>query len=253
MLQVVLFGILLVGAPSVLFILKTSKKALVLPRFWHPHWAQHGAPKGISQISKRVPCCMGALQQKKSERYAAWERFRSLDSPDGFPRKGLPIIAQTVYFNRFRALFGSYLRGTGAERTHIKTNAMLHGSAIPSKTIKNTLVLPHFWRPRWALAEPNMGHQNEYHKFKNEGHAVWECSNRKKASPTLHGNAVAGWMVHRKGLPIIAQTVYFKTFCTLFGKAPVPKGPNHYKCKVSCSRMLLAAAKLPQIMRDLIF
>jgi hypothetical protein len=87
---------------------------------------------------------MGALQQKKRERYTAWERFRSLDGPDGFHRKGLPIIAQTVDFKRFRALFGSHLKGTGAERTHIKTNAMLHGSAIPPKTNKKALVLPHF-------------------------------------------------------------------------------------------------------------
>ena len=32
-----------------------------------------------------------------------------------------------------------------------------------------------------ALAEPNMGHQNEYQKLQNERHAAWERSNRKKS------------------------------------------------------------------------
>ena len=38
---------------------------------------------------------------KKNERHAAWERFRSVDGPDGSPKKGFPKTAQTIYFKLF--------------------------------------------------------------------------------------------------------------------------------------------------------
>jgi len=60
-LQVLLFRIHLVVAPSVPFFVKKSKKALVLQHFRHPRWAQHGAPEGTSKMKKRAPRCMGTL------------------------------------------------------------------------------------------------------------------------------------------------------------------------------------------------
>ena len=98
MLHVVLFGILLVATPSVPSFWKQTKK----------HWFYHvsdaltepnmGHQKEDQKLQNERHAAWERSNRKKSERHAAWERFRSLDGPDGFPRKGLPITAQTVYF-----------------------------------------------------------------------------------------------------------------------------------------------------------
>jgi len=44
---------------------ENKQKSIGFTTFLTPLLSPTGAPKGISQISKRVPCCMGVLQQKK--------------------------------------------------------------------------------------------------------------------------------------------------------------------------------------------
>ena len=56
----------------------------------HAAWERSGE----TQNERHAACERSAKTQ--NDRHAAWERFRSLDGPDGSPKKGPPKTVQTI-------------------------------------------------------------------------------------------------------------------------------------------------------------
>ena len=140
-LTILLFGIHVAIAPSVPFILKIIKKALVLQCCWRPRWAQHRTPKGKSEIKKWAPRCMGAFRQKKERAPRCMGTIFAFSWSRLMPQMGPQKMSQTFIFKLFLMFRGSHSRSNSVEEAPSQTSATLHGSAISPKTCKKPLVL----------------------------------------------------------------------------------------------------------------
>ena len=100
-LQILLFGINLVAAPSMPVIWKINKKHCIYNVSDALAGRNMGHHKEHQKLQNECHAARERSDEKKNERHAAWERFRRLDGPDWSPQKDLPKTAQTICFKLF--------------------------------------------------------------------------------------------------------------------------------------------------------